>query len=70
MGERTGPKRGEAVFSWARKAAGLQGNGKILWVDWEEREVMVEFYDEPPPENYSFEDMCWAADFSGIWYID
>lgn len=47
-----------------------QPNGKIRWVDWSNKEVIVQFYDSSV-RTYDAEDLfdCWEAEMFGGSYI-
>lgn len=71
------PGYGDAVY--AQRGDGLQGNGYVWRIDWREREVFCQFYDDERKgylkggiECYSFEDFegCYdPASFGGMWWL-
>lgn len=66
----------DKVYSYARKDRGLQPNGRIEKVFWEDREpieILVEWLSSPASyETISYDafDGCYSLDFGGTWYIE
>lgn len=66
------PSRGDKVYDHARYADGMQPNGTVIRVDYQEHEAVVKFYDNTT-DVYSFEDLedCWdASSFGGTYYVN
>lgn len=49
------PRRGDKFYDQNRLPK--QPNGVIAYVDWEGKEVIVQFYDDGGRETYSFEEI-------------
>ena len=68
------PRKGEYVYQ-GDAVEGDQPNGRIIYVNHDEREVIVEFFVDgtkstvPRHEDYSFDDLAWTDSFKGMWLV-
>lgn len=56
------PRRGDGFYHAERHAQGKQPNGKIVRVDYQEKEVLVKFFDDNDFDSFSFDQLegCWS----------
>jgi hypothetical protein len=59
------PRKGEPVYQ-EDCIAPENGNGTILFVDHEGRQITVKYIDGRL-EDYEFDDLLWTDKFGGVW---
>lgn len=75
------PRYRDKVYCEDRRRAGDQPNGFIASIDWDAREIVVQYYNNNnnkgsednagDQESYSFEDIdgMWRTMFGGTWFL-
>lgn len=59
----------DKVYDYERANDGRQANGYVKDIDYEEKELIVKFYDVGDPEEIPFSRAIYSTDFGGIWYL-
>lgn len=65
------PCMNDPVYSIPRLKEGLQPNGYIANIFWDEKELLVQYYDDPERMIYTFEELDgqWTDLFGGTYII-